>query len=481
MSIKLPDRPVSSRIPTSVLVAAWAAAVVLAAGCLIWALLMPGGAGNESASNAAPTLAIKPTATKPAATAVARTGLAAVGTQAPNAGTPSGKVPSPTVAPTPTTGKPGATAAGNAPTATKLPINETFGYGIQVNGFDDPDGSIAMTKQLGMTWIKQQVVWGSLEHEKGNVDWSGLDRIVRKANKADLKIMLSVVTAPTWSHPAIGADPKDDPNGIKAPPDDPNAYANFVAQVVQREKDLGYPVHAVEVWNEQNLMREWRTSPQKIDAARYIQMLTATYKRVKAIDPNIVVISGALSPTGVDNGVDAVDDLKYLQQMVNYGLVSNADCIGVHHNGINLPPDVPYQDAPKNAKAAKATFRGPFDNPHHSWSFYTTLNETARIVNKQKPLCITEFGWPSSVGISTPVRDGFGFAGDNTLQEQADYIVKAFALMKQWGFVKLAFLWNLNFNTVTSDPTTTDNAIYSVLTAGGTQRPAFDALGKMPK
>ena len=47
----------------SVLIAAWAVAVVLAAGCLIWALLTPSGASNEAASNTAPTLAIKPTAT----------------------------------------------------------------------------------------------------------------------------------------------------------------------------------------------------------------------------------------------------------------------------------------------------------------------------------------------------------------------------------------------------------------------------------
>jgi hypothetical protein len=167
--------------------------------------------------------------------------------------------------------------------------------------------------------------------------------------------------------------------------------------------------------------------------------------------------------------------------MVSFGLLNNADCIGVHHNGINLPPDVPYQDAPKNAKAATASFRGPFDNPHHSWSFYTTLNETSQIINKQKPLCITEFGWPSSEGISTPVRSGFEFSKDNTLQDQANYIVQAFQLMRQWGFVKIAFLWNLNFFTVTDNPATTDNAIYSVIASNGSPRPAFDALGNMPK
>ena len=156
---------------------------------------------------------------------------------------------------------------------------------------------------------------------------------------------------------------------------------------------------------------------------------------------------------------------------------------GIHHNGYNLPPDVPYQDTPKNPKAATATnYPAPFDPAklHHSWSFYTTLQESARIV-KPKPLCITEFGWPSSEGISTSVRQGFEFARDNSLQDQANYVVKAYQLMKQWGFVKIAFLWNLNFNTVTTDPTTTDNAIYSLLTPGGIPRPAFDALSKLPK
>lgn len=363
-------------------------------------------------------------------------------------------------------------------------MQETFGYGIQVNGLDNPEAyrtSIDTAQQLGMTWIKQQVSWGTLEYERGSMDWSALDNVVRRANNKGVKVMLSIVGAPTWSHPGIGPDPKEDPNGIKAPPDDLNTYANFVGQVIDRYKSRGQAIHAIEVWNEQNLVREWRSSPQKIDVARYVQMLSLTNKVIKAKDPNIIVISGALSPTGCDDGTTCVDDLKYLQQMVNQGLLSNADCIGVHHNGINLPPDVPYQEAVKLPKAAKAVFRGPFVNPHHSWSFYTTLNETARIVNKQKPLCITEFGWPSSEGISTPVREGFEFAQDNTLQEQADYIVKAFALMKQWGFVKLAFLWNLNFNTVTNDPTTTDNAIYSLLTPGGIPRPAFEALGKMPK
>jgi len=478
MKMKLPNESnFFSRIPTPVLVGVWLLAAVLAAGCLFWALFAPSGGSSQVASvSVTSTRVVRRTATpatvsQPAATVAPTSKPATSAPSNPSNATPvkATKTPRPTATPT------------------TLPINETFGYGIQVNGLNDgsaPESSLSMAQQVKMNWIKQQVRWADFEVEKGAIkeeSWAILDQLVDMANKAGIKVMLSIVSAPKWSHPSISPDPKEDPYGIKAPPDDLNAYANFVGQVVDRYKAKKTPVHAIEVWNEQNLLREWRTNPQKIDAPRYMQMLRLTYQVIKAKDPNIVVISGALSPTGCDDGVTCVDDFKYLEQMVSLGLSDNADCIGIHHNGYNLPPDVSYQDAPKYSRAATATFRGPFANPHHSWSFYTTLQQSAQIVKKQKPLCITEFGWASSDGINTPVRQGFEFSKDNTLQDQATYITQAFKLMKEWGFVKLAFLWNLNFFAVTEDVSTTDNAIYSILTSAGMPRPAFDALGAMPK
>jgi hypothetical protein len=476
--MKLPNESnFFSRIPTPVLVGVWLLAAVMAGGCLFWALFAPSGGGSQVASvSITSTRVVRRTVTpttapQPAATVAPTSKPATLAPSNPSNATPAKATKTPRPTATPTT----------------LPINETFGYGIQVNGLNDsgaPESSLSMVQQVKMNWIKQQVRWADFEVEKGAIkeeSWAILDQLVDMANKAGIKVMLSIVSAPKWSHPSIGPDPTEDPYGIKAPPDDLNAYANFVGQVVDRYKAKKTPVHAIEVWNEQNLLREWRTSPQKIEAARYMQMLRLTYQVVKAKDPNIVVISGALSPTGCDDGVTCVDDFKYLEQMVSLGLLDNADCIGIHHNGYNLPPDVSYQDAPKYSKAATAIFRGPFDNPHHSWSFYTTLQQSAQIVKKQKPLCITEFGWPSSDGINTPVRSGFEFSKDNTLQDQATYITQAFKLMKEWGFVKLAFLWNLNFFSVTEDVSTTDNAIYSILNSNGMPRPAFDALGAMPK
>jgi len=479
--MRLSNESPLARIPTPVLVGVWLLAIVVTAGCLIWALLAPWG--NESDQTiqvtAAPTKLAKATVT-PARTL--RPG--STPTRVAPAPTSDSAVPQPTQGAAPqTTATPGATVKPTSPpkptaTPTTLPINETFGYGIQVNGLNDfeaPERSIDMVNKLKMTWIKQQVRWEEFEKSPGQFsepDIVYLDDLVQRANQSRIKVMLSIVTAPKWAHPSI-----DSPY---APPDDPNTYANFVGRLIDRYKSKRLAIHAIEVWNEQNLSREWVTNPQKIEARRYMQMLSTSYKVIKSKDPNIIVISGALSPTGVDNGVDAVDDFNYLKQMVSFDLLNNADCIGVHHNGINLPPDVPYQDAPKHPKAAKASYRGPFSNPHHSWSFYTTLHESAQIVNRQKPLCITEFGWPSAEGVTTPIETGFAFANDNSLQDQADYIVKAFQLMREWGFVKIAFLWNLNFNGA-EDPRNWNNVPYSILDSNGVPRPAFDALERMPK
>ncbi len=114
------------------------------------------------------------------------------------------------------------------------------------------------------------------------------------------------------------------------------------------------------------------------------------------------------------------------------GALNYLDCVGVHANGYNVPPDKTNTEGYNDPTA---TFRGPFTNPIPSWYFRSTLELYRDTVQNQKPLCVTEFGWGSSEGFGyTP--PSYEFVNDNTLQEQGDYIVQAFDLMKQWGYVK---------------------------------------------
>jgi len=360
------------------------------------------------------------------------------------------------------------------PTLTPLPVsNKSFQPGIQVQASPDlnPENQDLwmreVSQKLGFGWFKQQVRWEFIEPEKGQFDWAILDMVMPSKNQFGLNVMMSIVTAPDWAREP-GANLEK-----HGPPANNADYVNFVTAILNR-----YPgqVQAIEVWNEQNIDREW-SSAKGLKAENYVALLRDTYTAVKAIDPGIIIISGALSPTGFNDGVGAWDDYIYLDQLISAGMLNYMDCLGVHHNGYNIGPNIPWDNVPPDPTAS---FRGPFDNPHHSWSFYSTLQTYAKkvaLAGGEQKLCVTEFGWASTEDLGG-YPAGFEFANDNTLQEQADNIVEALNLMDEWGFVWLAFVWNFNYGPQAGWATDNDNVPYSIVGKDWKFRPAYDAIIK---
>jgi len=428
-----------------VAVAAWLILVLVGGFCTWYGWFGPGGASSEEVAE------VVPTPTPEEAETVVPT-------------TPPTAIP-----PTPT-------PASALPTVTQA--EEVFGYGIAINGTGGGDINYWMGQvhSLGLGWVKQQVRWGYFEGNPGEMDWSGYDAVVDAANREGIKVMLSVVDAPHWSRTYF------DDNVEVAPPDDLTLLADFLGRMVDRYQGR---IHAIEVWNEQNLDREWDTA-EGVNAERYVEMLRLAYQAIKSRDPNIIVISGALSPVGATaadpNNPDRVvymDDFGYFDRMIAAGFLNYCDCVGAHHNGINLPPNVAWDEGFDDPTA---DFEGPFNNPDHSWSFKSTLwgyHDRIAAAGSAKPLCVTEFGWASAEGFDG-YPPGFEFALDNTLEEQAQWDVEAFQLMRQWGFVRLAFLWNLNYSQLGWGPED-PNAPYALIDFKGVGRPAFDAIRAMEK
>lgn len=367
--------------------------------------------------------------------------------------------------------------ATEGPTAipTIPPVQEThFELGIQVqpdnnaNRQDQNNWTRMVKNDLSMDWMKIQVRWEYIEPERGVYDWEILDNAVRAARRQGVKILASVVTSPDWAYPH---DPAVTMHG---PPQDTQDYVNFLAALLNR-----YPgdIQAIEVWNEQNLDREWMT-PRGLIAADYVELLRRAYQGIKAVDPNVMVISGALSTTGgcSNNGVPcAIDDFAYFDAMIDAGMLNYADCIGAHHNGYNLAPEYLWDAVPNDPTA---TFRGPFDNPHHSWSFRSTLEYYAnrvRLAGGDQQLCVTEFGWASGEDLEG-VPAGWDYAVDNTLAEQAEWLVDAAELMSQSGYVRLAIIWNLNYGPSAGWSPTNDNVPYSLIGPEYNRRPGFWAI-----
>jgi polysaccharide biosynthesis protein PslG len=371
------------------------------------------------------------------------------------------------------------TPAGPAPTVAPIKDND-FDLGIAVQENADPNTFAAWTsmvgEQLKLNWIKLQIVWHDVEREKGKIDFGALDVELPMLNKANIKIMLSIAKAPDWARDK-GAKTKPDPNGDlhDGPPADPQDMANFITAILKRYPNM---VHAIEVWNEINLDREWTTAPQRLDPARYVTMLQIVHDTIKAIDPNIVVISASLSPVGASNDGRYIDDFAYMDQLIKAGMLKYADCVGAHHNGINVPPDADFNNIPRR----KVRFSGPWDNPNHSWAFKTTLETYAKKVSaagSNLKLCVTEFGWPSTDGMDGKVRQGFEFASDNTLADQANFTDKALSMMQQWGFIRLAFLWNLNYAAqggFNLQGPVGDNVAWSILGKNFQPRPVWQKI-----
>lgn len=355
------------------------------------------------------------------------------------------------------------------PAAPTEAVSEDFQLGIQVQPNADPEvykiwmGEVRDKLRLG--WIKQQIRWEDVEPQPGQYDWGMLDVTLALADEYGIRVMASVLDTPDWARePGVNLNKE-------GPPADPQVFAGFLTQLLTRYKGK---IHAVEVWNEMNIDREW-ASIQGLSARNYVTLLQAARGAIKAVDPNIIVISGALSPTGVNDGIGAYDDFVYMDMLIQAGVLDVADCVGAHHNGYNIGPNVPWNNVPNDPTAA---FRGPFNNPHHSWSFYSTLNGYAQKIQQagsDKKLCITEFGWAVTEDLAgTPLS--FEFARDNTLNEQAAFIGEAIELMDEWGFVWLAFIWNLNYGPQAGWDATDNNVPYSLLRPEWRTSPAYEVI-----
>ena len=342
-----------------------------------------------------------------------------------------------------------------------------FGYGIQPDMVTDTNHGriLSHVQQMGFNWIKQQVEWFRYNSAPGQYDWGPLDRIVDSCNAAGIHVMFSVVKAPAWARPPGDTD--------EGPPADLNTYATFVRELAARYKGR---VRAYEIWNEQNLYYEWGGRGGKINARRYVELLKLAYQAIKSVDPGAVVISGAMTPTGWNDGDIAIDDRVYLEQMYQAGMRNYCDAVGAHPSGYNNPPDADWRNYGNPNVSFNAT-------GHPSWFFRGTMESYRNIMVKygdaNKKIWVTEFGWATTHNLGVPPNTGYEYAADITEEQQAQYLVRAIEMGRNWGWVGPMFVWNLNFGPVSGIHD--EKAKFGIVRPDWSPRPAFAALAHMGK
>ncbi len=364
-----------------------------------------------------------------------------------------GATPTPASASTPALQalQPTQTSSSSAPAATSPD------FGLSMFLWSQPattDRDLKLATGAGFRWQKSLFQWRLIEGAgKGRFDWTEADRLVRASNAAGVKIVGRLDFQPTWAR-RDGAH-----NG---PPDNYQDYADFVSAFVSRYKagsSVGQ-VHAIEIWNEVNLDREWGDQPiNQQQAADYVRFLGTAYRAAKTADPNVVVVTAGLSPTGVTNGRSA-DDLTYLQWLYDAGLKGgvNYDVLGAHGN-----TQAPCVECALNSLPA-------FGHP----SFYFRRIEQLRDVmvkagDASRQIWLLEFGWTSDR--IHPAYSWFAISED----QKAQNVVKAYQYAREnWApWMGVMTLWTL------VDPSwNTDREEYwwGITNADGSARPAYTAI-----
>ncbi|MGC8873059.1 MAG: beta-galactosidase [Chloroflexia bacterium] len=319
-----------------------------------------------------------------------------------------------------------------------------------------------LVQRAGFGWVRQQVHWADIEPAKGAYNWGFLDQIVDAASRRGIRVMFSVVWSPSWAR-------ADGGHGM---PDNPADLGDFLAVMASRYKGKGM---AYEIWNEQNYAIE--NAGYVAGPGRYVELLKTAYTRIKQADPGAIVVCGPLTPTGVNNPYIAIDDLTYLRQMLEYqgGIIRNYfDVLGVHVAGANNPPDTLWPENP-----------GPDGWTDHTSHYFRHLEKIRSVVEAcgmgDKKIWVTEFGWASTENVTDRAAPGYEYAYQNSEQEQAAYIVRAFekGRTEYQPWLGAMFLWNLNFGQ--EFPPWDEKTPFGVIRPDGTPRPAYEALVRMPK
>lgn len=326
-------------------------------------------------------------------------------------------------------------------------------YGIQAHVGGDVETNLDHLEALGMEWVKLQMAWQDVQPTPEEYVWQPWDALINAYTAEGVRVMLSITKTPDWARPA------DDDKSVVGPPAHPNSYADFVGQVAERYQDQ---VQAIEVWDEQNL---WYKSGGRgrIDPAAYVDLLRQSHAAIKAANPEMLVISGGLTPAG-NVGEMAVDDIEYLQQMYDLGAKVYFDLLGAHPKGTNCPVLADWRTVtPEEATAT--VFLSPFEERHHSWCFLGTLEAYREVMaaneDAHKMVAVTEFGWAATAE-ETP---GYEFAVDNTSEEQAQWIIEAYQWAEAQGWIGPMILWNLDVDFVP------ELAAFSII-----DRPVYDDL-----
>lgn len=292
-----------------------------------------------------------------------------------------------------------------------------------------------MVREMGASWVVEYFLWAHHEPARGVYDWSHADLVVDHAVNQGLTVIARLGYTPAWARPRAETHLFLDDAGY----DDFARFAGAFATHFRGRVDY------IIIWNEPNLSQEWgyRTP----DPAAYTELLRRAYRTIKAANPAVQVLGGALAPTLAPAGSEwAYNDLDYLQAMYDAGAAAYFDTLAVHAYGWTFPADAPA-----------ATDAVNFNR--------TELVRAVMVRNGDaaKHIMITEGGWNDHPRWTKAVRPAQRVAHSVRAYEKA---------LADWPWVDAVCLWAFRYPR----PTHTYQDYFTFVDAAFRPKPIYTAL-----
>lgn len=142
----------------------------------------------------------------------------------------------------------------------------------------------------GARWVRlHSISWALREPQPGKYIWDGLDESFELAKKYKFHILLAIGQTPRWTSPSNNTTLTICGNyrWLYYPPDDHNAWAKFLTEVVKRYKGT---LKHYEIGNEPGYSSAFWINGSAPDYGKYLK---TAYEAIKKADPEAVVYPGA--------------------------------------------------------------------------------------------------------------------------------------------------------------------------------------------
>jgi hypothetical protein len=273
-------------------------------------------------------------------------------------------------------------------TSSSSPVsgNLIVGLNASVSGWANMSARMdQVASQAAPTWIRQEFDWSQIEPTRGTYNWSTYDTFMQLTAQHAVHVLPTLMDTPSWDGPSWNAIPSD-----------PTDYATFVAAVVKRYGPHGsfwtshptldptYALATYELWNEPYYSNG---NNGNYNPATYANLVKAATTAGRAADPTTHYLLAAENQSQLVNStwvwwVDAL--YQAVPNLNNY-----FDGVVVHPYGTDLTnlsyptPGVAYDgyDQIRRVESIRQEF----------------VNHGA----SDKPLWLTEIGWPTCTSGST--------------------------------------------------------------------------------